>query len=80
MQQWLQTLTNLIRTNKLRRRQLHSTFLFTDNLFIFKNGSEFSEAFLEIYPTELELKVGHNGSQETFLDLDISLDKGKFIY
>ena len=41
---------------------------------------EFGKAFLEIYPTELELKVEQNGSHATFLDLDISIDKGKFIH
>ena len=35
--------------------------------------------FVKIFfPTELELKMEHNGSCATFLDLDISIDKGKF--
>ena len=29
---------------------------------------------------ELELKVGYNGSHATALDLDISIDKCKFLY
>ena len=44
------------------------------------DGGEFPKAFLEIYPAELELKVENNGNHATFLDLDISIDKGKFIY
>ena len=39
-----------------------------------------SKEFLEIYPTDLELKVEHNGSHATFIDVDIFIDQGKFIY
>ena len=73
-------ITNLIRTNKLRGRRFHSTFRFIDDLCALNNGGEFGKAFTEIYPTELKLKVKHNGRNATFLDLDISIDKGKFIY
>ena len=72
--------THLIRVNKLRVRRSHSTFRFIDDLSALNDGSEFGKVFLEIYPTELELKVEHNGSHATFLDLDISIDKEKFIY
>ena len=41
---------------------------------------EFDKTFFELYPAELELKVKHNGSHATFLDVDISIDKGKFIF
>ena len=44
------------------------------------DGGEFGKAFLEIQPTELELKVEHNDNYATFLDLDISIDKGQVIY
>ena len=44
------------------------------------DGGEFGKAFLEIQPTELELKVEHNDNHATFLDLDISIDKGQVIY
>ena len=36
--------------------------------------------FLEIYPIDLELKVEYNGSYATFIDVDIFIDQGKFIY
>ena len=73
-------ITNLVRTNKLRGRNYDSDFQFVVDLCTFNDGGEFSEAFLEIYPRKLELKVGHNGSHATFLDLNIPIDKGKFIY
>ena len=44
------------------------------------DSGKFDKPFLEIYPTELELKVEHNSSHATLLDLGISIDKGKFIY
>ena len=44
------------------------------------DGGEFGKAFLEIQPTELELKVEHNDNNATFLDLNISIDKGQVIY
>ena len=58
----------------------HSISRFIDDLCTFNDCDEFGKAFLELYPTELELKVKHNGSHATFLDLDFSIDKGKFIY
>ena len=44
------------------------------------DGGGIGKVFPEIYPAELELKVKHNGSHESFIDLDISIDKGKFNY
>ena len=73
-------LANPIRTNKLRGRWFHSTFRFTDGLCALNDGGELGKVFLETYPKELGLKVEHNGSHATFLDLNISVDKGKFIY
>ena len=73
-------ITNLIRTNKLRGRRFHSTFWFIDNLCTLNDGGEFGTAFLEIYSTELESKVEHNGNHAFFPDLDISVDKWVFIY
>ena len=64
-------ITNIIGTNKFRGRRFHSTFWFTDDLSTLNDGGEFGKAFLEIYPTELELKVEHNGSHAPFLDLAI---------
>ena len=52
-----------IRTNR------HSTFGIIDDLCALNDGGEFGKAFVEIYPTELELKEEHNCSHETFLDL-----------
>ena len=34
----------------------------------------------EIYPKELELKIEHHGDHATFLDLDITIQNGIFVY
>ena len=73
-------LANRIRTNKLRGWWFYSTFRFTDDLCALNDGAELGKAFLEICPKELGLKVKHNDSHTTFLDLNTSADKGKFIY
>ena len=62
-------ITHLIRTNKLKDGELHGTFQVIDDLCALNDGGEFDKAFLEIYPTDLELKVEHNGSHSIFLDL-----------
>ena len=72
------TTINLIRTNKLKGKRLHSTFRLIHNFFALNNGGEICKGFLEIYPTKLELKMGHSDSHKTFLDLDVSIDKCKF--
>ena len=61
--------SNLIRTNKLRGRRFHSTFPFIDDHCALDDVGEFGKNVLEIYPTDLELKVEYNGSLATFLDL-----------
>ena len=73
-------ITDLIGTDKLRGRQFHFYFRFIDLLCALNDSGKFDKPFLEIYPTELELKVEHNSSHATLLDLGISIDKGKFIY
>ena len=41
---------------------------------------EFGKSFHMIYPPDLHLKCEHNGIHATFLDLDISIVDGLFIY
>ena len=36
--------------------------------------------FKDIYPDELELKVEHDGDSGTFLNLDIWVEEGRFVY
>ena len=79
-------IANLIRANNLRSRRFYSTSWFI--LCALNDGGEFI-AFLEKwfrrwillkYVQQLELKEEHNDSYATSLDMDISIDKGKFTF
>ena len=56
-----------MRTNKHRGKRFHSNFWFVDDLCVLNDDGEFGKVYLEIYPTELELKMKHNGGHATFL-------------
>ena len=51
-----------------------------DDLCALNDGGEFGRVYKEIYPDELELKVEHNGLHASFLNLDIEIIDGKFVY
>ena len=73
-------ITKLIKTNKNKAIKFHGTSRFIDDLCAINDGGHFGNSFLDIYPPELELKVEHQGDHATFLDLDITLKDGIFIY
>ena len=64
----------------IRSFRYHSMMRFIDDLCAINDGGEFGNSFKDIYPPELELKVEHNGSHATFLDLDITIINNKFVY
>ena len=53
---------------------------FIDDLCALNDGEEFAKHCKEIYPAELDLKVEHQGSHASFLDLDITVVDGTFVY
>ena len=67
-------------SNIIRAKKFHGCFRFIDDMCCLNNGGEFGKSFLEIYPEELELKCEHSGNHATFLDLDIRIEDGMFIY
>ena len=73
-------ISNLISFNKVKARHFYSTKRFIDDLCALNDGGEFGKSFLDIYPEELELKVEHSGSHATFLNLDITIKEGIFVY
>ena len=44
------------------------------------DGGEFGRVYRDIYPNELELKVEHSGVHASFLNLDITIKDGIFVY
>ena len=75
-----QSMTKLISNNKTKARHLHSTKRFTDDLCAINDGGKFGCTNSEIYSKELELKPENQGTNVSFLNLDINRVDGKFVY
>ena len=73
-------MTQLIEQDKVKARHFHSTKRFIDDLCAVNDGNVFESVYREIYPDELELKVEHSGYHASFLNLDISIRDGIFVY
>ena len=74
-------MSSLIKNDrKVTARHFHSTKRFIDDLCAVNDGGEFGKSFPDIYPQELELKVEHSGDRASFLNLDIHIQDGMFIY
>ena len=73
-------ITNLMRTNKGKAMKFKHATRFIDDECNLNDGGEFGKSFRDIYPDELELKCEHEGSHATFLDLDITVSDGIFVY
>ena len=73
-------MTQLIEKDKVQARHFHSTKRFIDDLCAINDGNLFQSVYKDIYPDELELKVEHTGTRASFLNLDISIVDGIFVY
>lgn len=71
---------NLISTGSDLVFKFHSAKRFIDDLCSLNDGGAFGEHFRHIYPIELELKLEHQGNHASFLDLDITIEDGMFVY
>jgi len=76
----LRYMTNLISSDKVKARHFHSTKRFIDDLCAINDGNLFGKVYKDIYPEELELKLEHSGTHASFLNLDITIDNGIFVY
>ena len=70
----------MISSDKVKARHFHTTKRFIDDLCTINDGNLFRDIYKDIYPEELELKLEHSGSHASFLNLDITIIEGKFIY
>ena len=75
-----QFVTNLLSVDKIRARKFINACRFIDDECNLNDSGEFSRSYADIYPAELQLKCEHQGTHATFLDLDISVIDGTFIY
>ena len=53
---------------------------FIDDACTVNNSDAFNESYQEIYPPDLQLKCEHSGDHTTFLELDITIVDGIFVY
>ena len=70
----------LISSGSDKAYRFHATSRFIDDLIAINDSDEFSKCFKNIYPAQLELKLEHQGHHATFLDLDITIKDGVFVY
>ena len=71
-----QYMSDLISNDKVKVRHFHETKRFVDDLGTLNDGGAFNDVYkdIDIYPTELQLKVEHSGTHATFLNfLDIAV-------
>ena len=73
-------ITNLMRSDKGRAMKFKNAARFIDDECNLNDGGEFGRSYREIYPSDLELKCEHEGSHATFLELDISIVDGIYVY
>ena len=70
----------LMRTDKRKAMLFRYATRFIDDECNLNDGGEFGRSFHLIYPRDLELKCEHQGTHATFLDLEISILDGVFVY
>ena len=66
--------------DKVKARHFYATKRFIDNFGALNDGGAFADVYKDIHPPELQLKVEHSGTHATFLNLDIKVKDGVFIY
>ena len=71
---------DLRRSDFVTARRFHGCSRFIDDLLCVNDNREFSNSYKKIYPSDLELKCEHHGQHATFLDLDIKISDGVFVY
>ena len=70
----------LISNDKAKARHFHATKRFIHDLGTLNDGGVFNDVYKDMYPPELQLKVEHCGTHPTFLNLDVTVKDGVFIY
>ena len=69
-----------MRSDKRRALMYRNASRFIDDEWNLNDCGEFGRSFHLIYPSDLHLKCEHNGTHATFLELDILIVDGLFIY
>ena len=72
--------SSLMKTDKVHARRYKYATRFIDDQCNLNDSSQFKSACETIYPPELQVKCEHEGQHATFLDLDITIQNGLFVY
>ena len=72
-------MTELTSNNKIIAQNFHSKKRFQD-LCAINEGGEFGHINADIYPKELDIKPEYQGTHASFLNRDVIIVDGKFIY
>ena len=73
-------MSELISNDKVKAHHFNATKRLIDDLGTLNDGSVFNDVYKDIYLLELQLKDEHSGTHVTFLNLDITVKDGVFIY
>ena len=71
---------DLRKSDYVTATSFHGCSRFIDDLLCVNDNRKFSNSYKKIYPRDLELKCEHHGIHATFLDLDIKISDGVFVY
>ena len=72
-------LPKMKKENPVLARKFGRVFRYIDDLLAINDGNEFEKHYLEIYPSELELKKENvNNTETTFLELNICISDHSF--
>ena len=72
--------TTLMKHDPVAARKYKYAFRFIDDECNLNDSGQFKNSCQSIYPIELEVKCEHDGQHATFLELDISVKEGVFVY
>ena len=73
-------MSELISNDKVKERHFQATQRFIDDLGTLSDGGVFNDVYKDIYLPELKLKAEHSGKNATFLNLNIIVKDGAFLY
>jgi len=72
--------SSLMKTNQANARLYKYASRFIDDQCNLNDSSQFKTSCQAIYPRELQVKCEHEGQHATFLELDITIENGIFVY
>jgi len=72
--------STIMKTDAARARLYKYSTRFIDDQCNLNDSGQFKASCQSIYPPELQVKCEHEGQHATFLELDITIENGMFVY